>query len=149
MITLYKSLFFTNYPGYLKICSPYDLHPTICAEIISCRTQNNGRSTDNVRPDRGLDWSNSRLAGHFWMWTFNNIFHTVVAQYVLLYNAVMISFFFGFFCCLALTPLKKKNDAINFMSSCRNETSFTRVIVRYIMMQCNWVKNARRKMLGH
>ena len=20
---------------------------------------------DNVRPDRGLDWSNSRLAGHF------------------------------------------------------------------------------------
>ena len=36
MITLYKSLFFTNYPGYLKICSPYGLHPTICTEIISC-----------------------------------------------------------------------------------------------------------------
>ena len=29
------------------------------------RAQNNGRSTDNVRPDRGLDRSNSRLAGHF------------------------------------------------------------------------------------
>ena len=29
------------------------------------RAENNGRSTDNVRPDRGLDWSNSRLAGHF------------------------------------------------------------------------------------
>ena len=29
------------------------------------RAQNNDRSTDNVRPDRGLDWSNSRLAGHF------------------------------------------------------------------------------------
>ena len=35
MITLYKSVFFTNYPGYLKICSPRGLHPTICAEIIS------------------------------------------------------------------------------------------------------------------
>ena len=31
----------------------------------SHRAQNNGRSTDNVRPDRGLDRSNSRLAGHF------------------------------------------------------------------------------------
>ena len=29
------------------------------------RVQSNGRSTDNVRPDRGLDWSNSRLAVHF------------------------------------------------------------------------------------
>ena len=29
------------------------------------RAQNNGRSTDNARPDRGLDQSNSRLAGHF------------------------------------------------------------------------------------
>ena len=32
---------------------------------ISCRAANNGRSTDNVRPDRGLDRSNSGLAGHF------------------------------------------------------------------------------------
>ena len=30
-----------------------------------CRAANNGRSTDNVRPDRGLDRSNSGLAGHF------------------------------------------------------------------------------------
>ena len=29
------------------------------------RAQNNGRSTDNVRPDRGFDRSNSRLDGHF------------------------------------------------------------------------------------
>ena len=34
---------------------------------------------DNARPDRGLDGSNSRLAGHFWMRTFYNIFHIVVA----------------------------------------------------------------------
>ena len=33
--------------------------------IASSRAQNNGRSVDNVRPDRGLDLSNSRLAGHF------------------------------------------------------------------------------------
>ena len=35
--------------------------------FVSCksRAQNNGRSTGNVRPDRGLDRSNSRLAGHF------------------------------------------------------------------------------------
>ena len=29
------------------------------------RAANNGRSTDNVRPDRRLDRSNSGLAGHF------------------------------------------------------------------------------------
>ena len=29
------------------------------------RAENNGWSTDNVRPDRGLDRSNSGLAGHF------------------------------------------------------------------------------------
>ena len=29
------------------------------------RAENNGRSTDNVRPDCGLDRSNSHLAGHF------------------------------------------------------------------------------------
>ena len=32
---------------------------------IPTRAANNGRSTDNVRPDRGLDRSNSGLAGHF------------------------------------------------------------------------------------
>ena len=30
-----------------------------------CRAANNGRSTDNVRPNRGLDRSNSGLASHF------------------------------------------------------------------------------------
>ena len=29
------------------------------------RAANNGRSTDNVQRDRGLDRSNSGLAGHF------------------------------------------------------------------------------------
>ena len=29
------------------------------------RAENNSRSTDIVRPDRGLDQSNSHLAGHF------------------------------------------------------------------------------------
>ena len=33
--------------------------------IVTDRAANNGRSTDNVRPDRGLDRSNSGLAGHF------------------------------------------------------------------------------------
>ena len=32
---------------------------------VGLRAANNGRSTDNVRPDRGLDRSNSGLAGHF------------------------------------------------------------------------------------
>ena len=40
---------------------------TVCT---THRAQNNGRSTDNVRPDRGLDRSNSHLTGHFWMGTF-------------------------------------------------------------------------------
>ena len=31
----------------------------------STRAANNGRSTDNVRPDRRLDRSNSGFAGHF------------------------------------------------------------------------------------
>ena len=48
-----------------------------------CRAQNNGRSTDNVRPDRGLDRSNSHLAGHFDRSFLDanllNIFHTVAA----------------------------------------------------------------------
>ena len=37
------------------------LHSAFCIH----RAANNGRSTDNVRPDRGLDRSNSGLAGHF------------------------------------------------------------------------------------
>ena len=51
--------------------------------MIQCRAQNNGRSTDNVRPDRGLDRSNSHLAGHFDRLFLDanllNIFHTVAA----------------------------------------------------------------------
>ena len=39
--------------------------PLCCLQLDNViRAQNNGRSTDNVRPDRGVDRSNSRLAGH-------------------------------------------------------------------------------------
>ena len=66
------------------------------------RAKNNGRSTDNVRPDRGLDWSNSGLAGHFWIQTL----YFPYSCRLMLYNAAMISFFFGVFCCFALNPSK-------------------------------------------
>ena len=39
--------------------------PRLSSVLTVYRAQNNGRSTDNVRPDRGLDRSNSRLVGHF------------------------------------------------------------------------------------
>ena len=62
------------------------------------------------------------FTSHFWMQTFYNIFHIVVAECVMLYNTVLIYFSLAFFfCCFAQKPLKKKNTAINFMSSCRNE----------------------------
>ena len=57
-----------NNPHILKYVS-YDrlrlLQP--CGKCFSWapRAANNGRSTDNVRPDRRLDRSNSGLAGHF------------------------------------------------------------------------------------
>ena len=57
------------------------------------RAENNGRSTDNVRPDRRLDRSNSRLAGHFdRSFSDTNIF---------------------FCCCFAQKTSKKKNAAIH------------------------------------
>ena len=37
----------------------------IPAFTLYSRAENNGQSTDNVRPDRRLDRSNSGLAGHF------------------------------------------------------------------------------------
>ena len=37
----------------------------ICIVKLPSRAANNGRSTDNVWPDRGLDRPNSGLAGHF------------------------------------------------------------------------------------
>ena len=55
------------------------------------------------------------LTGHFWMRALY-IFHIVVTKCILLYNAVMISFFFDFFLLLSTKPLKKKNTTINFMS---------------------------------
>ena len=42
------------------------------------RAKNNGRSTHNVRPDRGLDRSNSRLASHFdWSFLDKNILFSI------------------------------------------------------------------------
>ena len=52
-----------------------------------------------------------------------------------LYNAVMTSFFFGFFCCFALNPLKKKNAAINF--SC------------HVVMKRNKAKQQQTELLGY
>ena len=49
------------------------------------------------------------LTGHFWIQTF----HFPYSCRLMLYNAAMISFFFGVFCCFALNPSKKKNAAIN------------------------------------
>ena len=49
------------------------------------------------------------LASHFWRRTF----YFPYSCPLMLYNAVLISFFFGVFCCFALNPSKKKNTAIN------------------------------------
>ena len=49
------------------------------------------------------------LTGHFWIQTL----YFPYSCHLMLYNAAMISFFFGVFCCFALNPSKKKNAAIN------------------------------------
>ena len=49
-------VFVRRVPDDQKVC-------TACKA--SSRAENNGRSTDNVQPDRGLDRLNSGLAGHF------------------------------------------------------------------------------------
>ena len=42
------------------------------------RAENNGQSTDNVQPDRGLDRSNSQLASHFdWSFLDMNILFSI------------------------------------------------------------------------
>ena len=74
-----------------------------------CRAVNNAWSIDNVQPDRRLDRSNSGLAGHFWIRTF----YFPYSCCLMLYNAVVISFFFGVFCCFAVNPSKEKNAGIN------------------------------------
>ena len=78
------------------------------------RAANNGRSTDNVRPVIA-DLTGQTpvlpviLTGHFWIQTLYFPYNCRL----MLYNAAMISFFFGVFCCFALNPSKKKNAAIN------------------------------------
>ena len=49
------------------------------------------------------------LTGHFWIQTLSFPY----SCRLMLYDAGMISFFFGDFCCLALNPSKKKNAVIN------------------------------------
>ena len=49
------------------------------------------------------------LTGHFWIQTL----YFPYSCPLMLYNAAMISFFFGFFFCFALNPSKEKNAAIN------------------------------------
>ena len=49
------------------------------------------------------------LTGHFWIQTL----YFPYSSRLMLYNAAMISFFFGVFRCFALNPSKKKNAAIN------------------------------------
>ena len=96
-----------NNPHMLKYVS-YDrlrlLHP--CGKCFSWapRAANNGWSTDNVRPDRRLDRSNFRHAGHFWIQTL----YFPYSCRLMLYNAAMIPFFFDVFCCFALNPSKKR-----------------------------------------
>ena len=74
------------------------------------------------------------LAGHF-NWSFLDtkiLFHTVVMSCVLLFDAVMISVFFGVLSCFARKPFMKKNSAVNFMSLCnemqQSETATKRVL---------------------
>ena len=51
----------------LSVCNVVEARPAGETRLLKAasRAANNGRSTDNVRPDRGLDRSNSGLAGHF------------------------------------------------------------------------------------
>ena len=49
------------------------------------------------------------LTDHFWIQTL----YFPYSCRLMLYKAAMISFFFGVFCCFALSPSKKKNAAIN------------------------------------
>ena len=66
------------------------------------RAENNGRSADNFRPDRGLDQSNSHLAGHLdRSFLDTNILISIPNSCRLtLYNAVMIYFSLAFFAAL-------------------------------------------------
>ena len=54
-----------SYYTTLSLCTHWIY--SVMQELIAhlARAANNGRSTDNVRPDCGLDRSNSALAGHF------------------------------------------------------------------------------------
>ena len=65
------------------------------------------------------------LTGHLWIRTFYNIFHKLsLNAFCSVYNAIVTSFLFGFFFSLLCVKgfKEKKDTAINFMSSCRNET---------------------------
>ena len=69
--------------------------------FILLRAENNGRSTDNVLPDCGLDWSNSHLAGHFDRSFLDaNIIYFPYSCRLMLYNAALICFSLTFFAAL-------------------------------------------------
>ena len=68
----YLSEFVTLFCWFLDIFMGIKEWRSLCTWIFclvslskSDRAENNGRSTDNVWPDRRLDRSNSHLAGHF------------------------------------------------------------------------------------
>ena len=72
------------------------------------RAENNGRSTDNVRPDRGLDRSNSGLAGHFDRSRLEYNHTNILFSMQLPLNAscsIMLERFFSlaFLCCFVLS----------------------------------------------
>ena len=50
-----------------------------------------------------------------------------------LYKAVMISFFFGFFCCFAQKPFKEKERSNKFQSSRRNETQQSETTTNWVV----------------
>ena len=73
---------------------------------------------DNIRPERRLDWSNSRLAGHFdRLFLDTNILFSIQLS-LNAFCSIMLKwfpFYFGVFCCFAPKPFKKRNATIHFI----------------------------------
>ena len=79
------------------------------------------------------------LTGHFWIRRFYNIFHKLsLNAFCSVYNAVVTSFFFGFFFLLLCTKGFKGKEiaAINFMSSC-NETQQSETTTGGVTQRCS------------
>ena len=93
----------------LEFVGAFILTESQCNSPQLMTAENNGWSTDNVRPDRGLDQSNSGFAGHFWIQTF----YFPYSCCLMFHKAAMSSLFLGVFLLFALKPSKKKNTAMN------------------------------------